>query len=238
MPELTLIIPTFNESLNIEALLKLVQAALVGVDHEILVVDDNSPDGTADIARRYAAGHPEVRVIVRTTDRGLSAAVIHGMRLAHGKYVGVMDADLSHDERILPKLLEQARHGHELAVGSRRVPGGGAENWPWYRRLTSDLATRLAKAVLDVRISDPMSGYFVAHRALFERAVPLLNGQGYKILLELYCCGRPERVSEVPFVFRDRKQGYSKLSSAVMRQYLSMVWSLRKRRLYHSAKAQ
>ena len=196
-------------------------------EYEVLVVDDDSPDGTAAVVESYATSHPRVRLIRRITDKGLSSAVLEGFRHARGEILGVMDADLSHDPIILPQLLREIQNGAELAVGSRRVPGGGSENWPWFRRLTSEVATRLAKSILRVTLSDPMSGYFFLRREIFERAKHQVHPRGYKILLEIVSRAKPTKIREVPFIFKDRTQSYSKLSGFVILSYLEMLWDLK-----------
>ena len=228
-PEISLVVPTFNESGNIELFLRQACAALAGISHEILVVDDSSPDGTAEIVRAYASTcNCEIHILVRSGQRGLSGAVLHGFEASRGRFLGVMDADLSHDARILPKLVEAVRQGADVAVGSRRIPGGGADHWPWYRRLASDLATGLAKLCVRVSVKDPMSGFFIMRRQIYERVLGNIQPQGYKILLEILCRARPDRVIEIPYVFRDRHQGHSKVNPDVAWQYFRMLWKLRR----------
>jgi len=193
----------------------------------VIVVDDDSPDRTWEKAEGYAASHPGVRVVRRTGERGLSSAALRGFDQAQGRLLGVMDADHSHDERILPKLIAALERGADLAVGSRRAPGGGATEWPWHRRLASDIATRLAKGLPGVPLADPMSGYFVMRRGIYESCRGRIHPAGYKILLEIVVRGRPARIEEIPYVFKDRKQGYSKLTPKVTLQYLSSLWRLR-----------
>ncbi len=226
-PEFSLIIPTYNEAENIVPLLQVVHASLGPISHEIIVVDDDSPDQTWKRVQEFSEKNPWAIGHRRIGERGLSSAVIKGFDLSQGAIIGVMDADLSHDEKILPQLIQKIRDGAVLAIGSRRIKGGGATSWPWYRRMTSSGATWIAKLLLDLPLSDPMSGYFVLQRSLYESCRDRLEPQGYKILLEIYCKSRPDKIAEVPFVFKDRTQGYSKLSGAVMSQYLTMVWKLR-----------
>jgi len=220
----SLIIPTYNEAENIPILLDKVTSVLEGLDFEIIVVDDNSPDKTYEIVAKYHARDPRVRCIVRRSERGLSSAVIAGFLRARGNVLGVMDADLSHDPRILPKLINACENEYDLAVGVRSSVVG----WPLSRKLISRGAKFLAKLFLNVELSDPMSGYFVLKREVFERVKDKLNPIGYKILLEIYARARPLRILEVPFVFTDRIHGESKLDSNVMREYLKQLFSLRK----------
>jgi dolichol-phosphate mannosyltransferase len=233
----SLVLPTYNEADNILAILERAHAALNGIDHEIIVVDDNSPDGTGRVVDAFARDHLWVRCLGRVSERGLSRAVIAGFEAAQGDVLGVMDADLSHDPVILPRLIAAVDSGAEVAVGSRRVPGGGADRWPWFRRFTSEVATRLARGILNAPLKDPMSGYFVIARRTFETCRRSLRSNGYKILLEIICTADVGRIEEIPYVFQDRRQGHSKLSFAVMAQYLQMLASLlfRKRRRARSA---
>lgn len=194
---------------------------------EIIVVDDDSPDETWRLAEDYAKKDARIRVIRRRSERGLSGAVVEGFRHARGNILGVMDADLSHDPKILPEMIERIEAGADVVMGSRRVPGGGADDWPFHRRLTSNVATALARAVISVKLMDPMSGYFVLRREIFERVKDRLRPKGYKILLEIVSRAKPRRVEEVPFVFRGRTQGHSKLSPKVMMHFLEMLFDLR-----------
>ncbi|HEV8674595.1 MAG TPA: polyprenol monophosphomannose synthase [Methylomirabilota bacterium] len=225
----SLVIPTYNERDNLVPLLDAVRRAMAGRDLEIWIVDDDSPDRTWQAAAHYGDTHPEVRVVRRMNQRGLSGAVLEGFGRAGGDVLAVMDADLSHDPAILPRLVDAVRGGADLAVGSRRVPGGGAERWPWHRRQASDAATALARWWLRVPLADPMSGYFVLHRRVFERVREHLRPQGYKILLEIVCRAGPLDIVELPYVFRDRRQGVSKLSPRVGWEFLASVWALGRR---------
>lgn len=225
----SLIIPTYNEKENIEPLLdKLRETLAAREEFEIIVVDDDSPDLTWKLVESYALKDQRIKVIRRMEEKGLSRSVIEGFNQAKGQILGVMDADLSHDHRILPQMIAAIRdQGFDLVVGSRRIPGGGAEKWPWYRRLSSDIATSLAKRFLDIKLSDPMSGYFLIKRDLFEKAKDKINPLGYKILLEIYIRSKTQKVKEIPFIFKDRKQGYSKVTPRVMIEYLQMLYNLR-----------
>jgi dolichol-phosphate mannosyltransferase len=223
----SVVIPTYNERDNVVPLLEAVRAAMAGRELEVWIVDDDSPDLTWERASGYARSHPEVHVVRRTGERGLSAAVIEGFRRARGDLLAVMDADLSHDPALLPRLVDAVLAGADVAVGSRRVPGGGADNWPWHRRKASDLATALARWWLGVRVCDPMSGYFVLRRAVFEGVRERLQPRGYKILLEIVCRAGAVEVVELPYVFRDRQQGVSKVSLRVGWELLRSLWQLR-----------
>jgi len=226
--EFSLVIPTLDEKDNILVLIGHLERTLAGIDYEIIVADDNSPDRTWEIVQNYSAKNPRVRALRRMDNFDLSAAVIDGFDIAHGRFLGVMDADLSHDWTILPKLIDAVRAGADIAVGSRKVAGGGAENWPLMRRLFSGVATLACKLWLNVPINDPMSGYFVIRREVFEKVKGSLNPKGYKILLELAARSRTRAIVEIPFVFKDRTKGYSKLSTKVAAKYLSMLWDLKR----------
>jgi len=226
----SLVVPTYDERDNIVPLLEAIRAAMAGRDLEVWIVDDDSPDRTWELALDYARSHPEVQVIRRTSKRGLSGAVIEGLHRARGEFLAVMDADLSHDPALLPRLVDAAAGGADVAVGSRRVPGGGADNWPWHRRKASDLATALARWWLRVPLSDPMSGYFVLRRAVFEGVRDHLQPRGYKILLEIVCRARAVKIIELPYVFRERRQGVSKVTPRVGWEFLTSLWDLRAER--------
>jgi dolichol-phosphate mannosyltransferase len=226
-PEVSVVIPTYNEREKILSLIDQIGHALGDTALEIVVVDDDSPDGTAGAVEQRAQTDPRVRLIRRRNERGLGAAVCEGFRCAHGRYLAVMDADHSHDPMLLGPLLAELRGGVAIAVGSRRVPGGGAEKWPWFRRQYSDVATRVARLWLNTLLSDPMSGYFMLQRELYESVCGELNPKGYKILLEIVTRGRPASIKELPFIFKDRKQGESKLTLRISLQYFQMLWQLR-----------
>jgi dolichol-phosphate mannosyltransferase len=227
VPLVSLVVPTYNERDNIVPLLEAIRGAMAGLGLEVWIVDDDSPDRTWQLASDYARSHPDVQVIRRTSERGLSAAVIEGFQRARGDLLAVMDADLSHDPALLPRLVDAVAGGADVAVGSRRVPGGGADNWPWHRQKASDLATALARWWLRAPLADPMSGYFVVRRAIFERVRGRLQPRGYKLLLEIVCRAGAVKVVELPYVFRDRRQGVSKVSPRVGWEFLTSLWALR-----------
>jgi len=225
----SLVIPTYNEKDNIHLLLDGLRKTLgLSKEFEIVVVDDDSPDLTWKIVETYSQKDERIKIVRRMKEKGLSRAVIEGFNRAKADILGVMDADLSHDHQILPKMISAVRdEGYDLVVGSRRIPGGGAEKWPWYRKVSSDIATGIAKGFLDIKLSDPMSGYFLLKRELFEKAKHKINPRGYKILLEIYVRSNPQKVKELPFIFKNRKQGYSKVTLKVMFEYMQMLYSLR-----------
>jgi len=231
--KLSVISPTFDEAKNVGPLLEQLTHALRGIDYEILIVDDNSPDLTWFVAEQAAQCNPRVRVLRRLQDPGLGVAVIDGFNAAQGDVVACIDADLQHDPSILPKMLAELDSGSDIVVGSRYVAGGGIGDWTWLRRIESRIATRLAKILLGANLKDPMSGYFLMWRKDFARVQEQLNGKGFKILLEILAQLHPNNIKEVPYTFRSRVAGRSKLSSKVVVQYLAQLCQLSGlRRLY------
>ena len=224
--KLTLVSPTYNEAENVPRLVREVDAVLSGTDYELLIADDDSPDRTWAVAQELSTQDPRVRVLRRTADRGLSPAVIEGFSSSSGDYVGVIDADLQHDPAILPRMIAALDAGAEIAVGSRYVEGGGTGTWNGARRFQSRVATKLAQTFLGVELTDPMSGYFMLRRDDFNRIQEQLDSSGFKILLEIIARLAPSRLEEVPYTFRERAAGQSKLSSKVVLQYLGQLWKL------------
>ena len=225
-PELTIVIPCYNERANVAPMVARLDAALAGIAWEAVFVDDDSPDGTADAARAIARADPRVRAIRRIGRRGLASAVIEGALSSSADYVAVIDGDLQHDETRLPDLLAALKSGAaDLAVGSRHVEGGsnaGLANR--FRHMLSDGGIRLAQFSLPVKLTDPMSGYFMLSRPLFERLAPRLTGQGFKILLDLLLSSpAPLRVREIPVQFHAREAGESKLDVLVLLQFAGLL---------------
>ena len=216
-PDLAVVVPTFNERENVALLRDLVAEALAGVDWELIFVDDDSADGTAETVRAMAQGDPRIRCVQRIGRRGLSTACIEGVLASAAPYVAVMDADLQHDERLLPRMLQSLKQdGCDLVVGSRYVEGGGIGRWDERRAGMSSLATRLSRIICKIEIADPMSGFFMMRREMFERAMRGLSGQGFKILLDLLASSpEPLRIKELPYEFRPRRHGTSKLDTLV-----------------------
>ena len=220
-PELAVVIPTFKESENIGPLLSRLQGLLAGLHYEVIFVDDHSPDGTAAIVRQVGRGDSRVRCLLRIGRRGLASAVIEGVLATNAEYVAVMDADLQHDESLLPKMLVTLKSNKaDVVVASRYMDGGGVGNWTQARARMSKLATRLSKLILAQDLQDPMSGFFMTRRDLFEEAAPRLSAEGYKILLD-YLASSPKvlRCAELPYTFRNRLHGESKLDSLVLWEY-------------------
>ena len=225
---LSVIVPTRNERENVVALLARTLEALDALDEEaeLVVVDGASEDGTPEAVREASVAQDatdRVRVIDMPADRGLSAAVLEGVRQARGDVLAVMDADLSHPPESLGALLAPLRdEGVAMVVGSRRVAGGGVRDWPWRRRLASRLAALLARPLVPVR--DTTSGFFAIRRELLEGVT--LRPIGYKIALEILVRARPRPVREVGFLFQDRTRGQSKLGLRVAFAYLRQLAGL------------
>ena len=225
-PELTVVGPCYNERPNVAPLVDALDAALTGIAWEVLFVDDDSPDGTTEEARRLASLDPRVRCIRRIGRRGLASAVMEGALASSAPFIAVMDGDLQHDETRLPAMLAALRDGAcDLVVASRHVEGGdNAGLSSRFRRRLSDAGIGLAQRVLPVRLSDPMSGFFMLPRPWFEAVAPRLTGRGFKILLDLVLSApTPPRVVEVPARFRARVAGESKLDVLVLAQFASLL---------------
>ena len=228
VPELTVSLPTYNERANVPLIVTALRRALAGIAFEVVFVDDNSPDGTAAIAHEIAATDPRVRVIRRIGRRGLAGACIEGMLSSSAPFVAVMDADLQHDETLLPKMLAALKAGDlDLAVASRRAEGGAiGEGLSKVRVAGSNLANALAQRLLKVTLTDPMSGFFMLRRPIFDELAPKLSAQGFKILLDIVVSGEGRlRIVEFPFVFRERREGESKLDTLVTFDYLGLLVS-------------
>lgn len=226
-PEVSVVVPTYNERDNVVKLIPALHEALsgAGISYEVVVVDDNSPDGTAEVARSLSSRY-NVRVLVRPGKLGLASAILDGVRASRGRYVAVMDADLQHPPEVLPKLVEMARGGCDVVIGSRYVRGGATPGWSSIRRLVSWGANTIARLLLPrVRgVRDAMSGYFVFRREVIEGVE--LNPRGFKFLLELLVKGRFSRVCEYPIVFRPRVWGESKLGIGEVVNYILHVLDL------------
>src|SRR3954449_8912315 len=225
LPQLSVIVPTFNERDNVTTLYRRLEAALGATRWEVVFVDDNSPDGTWDVVRGLAQRDSRVRCMRRIGRRGLSGACIEGILASSAPYAAVIDADLQHDESQLPKMLQLLETGHaDLLVGSRYIAGGSAESFNKQRAGASALATQVAKRVLRIEISDPMSGFFMMRRDRFEELAPQLSTQGFKILLDIVATGRGKlRVKEIPYTFGSRLHGESKLDAMVALDFVGLV---------------
>jgi dolichol-phosphate mannosyltransferase len=225
---LSVVTPTFNEADNLPLLVERIHRGLGDIPHEIVVADDNSPDGTWRVAERIAAVDPTVRVLRRFHDHGLSSAVLDGMSTARGEYLAVIDADLQHDPSALPAMVARLSEGSaDVVVGSRQSDGGGYGEWSARRRVVSWVATLIARVFLRVPTTDPMSGFFAMTREAYEATAPAINPKGFKILLEFMGRNRALRVAEVGYQFASRAHGETKLNPSVIRSYLLGVAELR-----------
>jgi|ERR1700722_11014061 dolichol-phosphate mannosyltransferase len=223
---LSVISPTLNEAECVPRLVEELERALENISYEILIVDDNSPDGTWSIAQNISLTNPRVRFLRRMQNPGLGAAVIDGFSAAEGDVLACIDADLQHDPRILARMLEELQQGAEIVVGSRHVYGGSASDWGRLRRIQSWIANKMVQLLLGVRLKDPMSGYFLVWRKDFCEIREHLNGEGFKILLEILSHLHASKIIEVPYAFRPRMQGQSKLSGRIILQFLHQLWRL------------
>ncbi|MEO7786663.1 MAG: glycosyltransferase family 2 protein [Sphingomicrobium sp.] len=223
--QLGVVIPVLNEAANIAPLIDRIAAALDGIVWEALIVDDNSPDGTSDVARVAASRDPRIRIVQRIGRRGLSSAVIEGMLASAAPVLAVIDGDMQHDEAILPKLYRAvAAEGHDLAVGTRYVEGGSTGEWDESRARMSRLATALSRKLLKAEMSDPMSGFFAIRREAMVAALPYLSSIGFKILMDLVASSpRPLKIAEIPYVFRNRVYGESKFDARVAQEFAILL---------------
>ncbi|MET4444871.1 dolichol-phosphate mannosyltransferase [Bradyrhizobium sp. GM2.2] len=224
-PELSVVVPTFNERDNVTVLYRRLETVLAGIAWEVVFVDDNSPDGTWDVVRALAQRDSRVRCVRRIGRRGLSGACIEGILASSAPYAAVIDADLQHDETQLPKMLSLLASGQaELVVGSRYIEGYKSEGFNKQRAGASALATELARKALRVEIADPMSGFFMVRRDRFEQLAPKLSVHGFKILLDLVASANGTlRAIEIPYTFGERQHGESKLDSMVALDFLGLV---------------
>jgi len=228
---LSLVIPTFNERRNLAALVAQLTALLdpeLGADYELIVVDDDSPDRTWELGDELCATYPKLRVMRRETERGLSSAVIRGWQVARGDVLAVIDADLQHPPEVTVQLWREMQKNADLAVASRHVEGGGVSDWSLLRRLLSRGAQLVGLILLPGvlgRVSDPMSGYFMVRREALAGVT--LHPLGYKILVEVIGRGRARWIAEVPYVFRERHEGESKVTWRVYLDYLRHLVRLR-----------
>jgi dolichol-phosphate mannosyltransferase len=223
--ELAIIVPTFNERDNVRPLLERLRSVLAGVSYEVIFVDDDSPDGTAALIREISQSQSGVRLLHRIGRRGLASACLEGMLGTGAPVLAVMDADLQHDESILPEMLARIRTGrYDLAIGSRHIAGGGMGEIAPRRVALSNLGLAVSRLIGKHALSDPMSGYFMLTRAFFEEVMRSTTGVGFKIMLDLVASSkRPVRFTEVPYRFRKREAGSSKLDLNIGVEYLYLV---------------
>jgi len=224
-PELSVVIPTYNERANIAPLLERLDAVLSGIAWEAIFVDDDSPDGTADAVKTIAAGDPRVRCLRRIKRRGLAGACIEGVLASSAPFVAIMDADLQHDEKLLPRMLTILQSGEsDMVVGSRYVAGGSSDVFSKHRSFMSRFATALARRFTGVELNDPMSGFFMMRRDRFDPLAAELTTQGFKILLDIVISAKGTlRIVEEPYVFAARQHGESKLNVQVALDFLGLL---------------
>jgi dolichol-phosphate mannosyltransferase len=226
--ELSIVIPTYNEVSNIKLIIEAIQKTLNNkVKFEIIVVDDNSTDGTWDLAEKFAGNFENIICFRRITSKGLSSAVIDGFMISKSKFVAVIDADLQHDETILLKMLDCLRTGIDLAVGSRYCEDASVGDWKTGRKFVSKVATKLGQSIGNVNLSDPMSGFFMIKKDIFLDVADKLNGKGYKILLDIVSQFNEDKkiiIQDVPYTFKSRLHGESKLTPEVVFQLVDFLY--------------
>ncbi|MFM9976501.1 MAG: glycosyltransferase [Sphingomonadaceae bacterium] len=223
--DLAVIVPTLNEVGNIAAMIEALDRALCGRAYEIIFVDDWSSDGTPDRVAELARGRTDIRLIRRHGRRGLTSAVLEGALATLAPMIAVIDADMQHDEALLPQLADAVASGAaDVAIGSRYVPHGSTGAWDRNRREASRFATRLARRMLGIDVTDPMSGFFVVRADAIHAALPHMSNLGFKVLADLLASSpRPLRTIELPYTFRDRAAGISKLDNAVALEFALML---------------
>jgi dolichol-phosphate mannosyltransferase len=225
-PELTIIVPTRNEHDNVRPVYEALCHALGGIDWEAIFVDDDSRDGTSEAVCQLASLDRRVRCIHRIGRRGLASACVEGILASSAPYVAVMDADLQHDEKLLPRMLKRLKTEPtvDAVVGSRYVEHGSIGTWSGRRAWLSSIATQIVRSILRVPIADPMSGFFMVRRQAFHGSVRRLSNIGFKILLDILASSpRPLQVEEIPFRFRERHAGKSKFDALIGCEYLMLL---------------
>ncbi len=224
-PELTVIAPSFNEAENVEPLIEKLSAVLKGVHWEVIFVDDDSPDGTSERVREQARLDARVRCVQRLGRRGLTSACAEAVLASSAPYVAIIDADLQHDETLLPQMLAVLKNdGAEIVIGSRYTERKLSEGFSRARQTMSFIATRLAQAILGAKLTDPVSGFFMAKREVFDGSIRNLSGIGNKILVDIFASSsRRLEFRELPYQFRARLHGESKLDTLTVWEYLVLL---------------
>lgn len=220
---ISIIVPTYNEKESIRLLFDRI-SKVMKEEFELIFVDDSSPDGTADEARKLSKKFSNVKLVSRKGKYGLSGAVFAGFRESKGEIILIMDADLSHPPEVIPQLLSNLPK-YDIAIGSRLIKGGGVENWPIHRKLISIGADIISRCVIGSAVTDPMSGFFAAKRSIFEKT--RLRTKGYKILLNILADNPDIKIIEVPYIFTDRIFGKTKLDFSEKLRYISDVLRIR-----------
>jgi dolichol-phosphate mannosyltransferase len=223
-PLLSVVVPTFKERGNVAELVRRLDVGLAGIAWEAIFVDDNSPDGTASAVKEIAEADPRVRCIKRVGRRGLAGACIEGMLSSAAPYVAVIDADLQHDEKVLPAMLAKAQAGADLVAATRYVEGGSAASFSDGRGFISRLATKMTNTLVGTPLSDPMSGFFLMRRASFDDIAPRLSPTGFKILLDIAATGGKKlKIAEQAYSFGERFAGESKFNAQVGVEFLGLL---------------
>jgi dolichol-phosphate mannosyltransferase len=228
----SVVIPTFNEKENIAELISRIEKHLTDTNYQVIVADDDSPDKTWEIVAKLAEKNNRISCIRRVgKERGLSPSITDGFNQAEGEIFAVIDGDLQHDESFLPKMLKLGEE-YDIVLGTRHADGGGIEGgWPVSRKLASKLATFAAKVILGISVSDPMSGYFVVRREIYEQIKEKMNPKGFKIFLEVLFWSKKScsnlRIKESGIRFRPRTAGKSKLGTKVIFEYFASLFQMR-----------
>jgi dolichol-phosphate mannosyltransferase len=215
-PSVSVVVPTYNEAGNVTMIYDGLARALAGRSWELVVVDDDSPDGTGDAVRDLGRQHDNVRCIQRVQERGLCSAVHWGVQAAHGEVIVVMDGDLQHEPALIPKMLEVLQSGHDIVSGSRFLVGATEKGLSDRRRRLSDWGNRLTNRFLGTALSDPLTGFFATSRRLFLDSIPLMQADGFKVFFDLVYHNRSVTIRELPFDFQRRQHGQSKLQLYVL----------------------
>lgn len=224
--QLSIVIPTYNERNNIPVLIEKLNECLLGISWEAIIVDDNSPDGTSDVAKKLAEVDSRIRCIRRINRKGLAGACIEGILSASSPIVAVMDGDLQHDETILPKMLDKIQNSQvDLVIGSRHIQNGSAESgFTKQRAVMSVFASSVARKLLCIKVSDLMSGFFMIRRDIIEQIAPDLSTSGFKILLDILVTSQSNlEIMEIGYNFRKRESGQSKLDAMVVFDYVGLL---------------
>ncbi len=229
LPKISVIVPTYNEVDNIEDLIVGLRAVLADVDYQIVVVDDNSPDGTYYAVKQIAERDAHVLPLLRQEKLGLASAVMHGFRASDGKIIVMMDSDLSHRPEDLPALLEAVKE-YDVVIGSRYVKGGAIVGMSAYRKLASRVSIRVSKMMLGLPYEDTTSGFAVFRRGALDYVAPKLEPAGFKLLLEVLAKCPEARVKELPITFVNRRWGSSKFGAGEVFKFLGLCYRLRRER--------
>lgn len=224
---ISVILPTYNEAANIGAIIDFLDGVLQDEEHEIIVVDDDSPDATWQVAEGLRTKYQSLRVLRRQNTRGLSSAVVDGFDMARGDVLVVMDADGQHDPDLLPQVIGAITSGADVAIGSRYIEGGSVGDWITDRRIISGIGTFFARSLSRVTVTDPLAGFFAIKRTLYRSVRSSLRPTGFKILLEILAhVPGTTKLTEVPLQFRMRQHGHSKLSMQVHLDFILQVLRL------------